>query len=230
LKIEEYIKRTPHYYFFGSLVDADMELEYLEDFADSTVKLLRRGARESETKRRELNDALKAIGGDAEYLYGTLYASDVHQAFIIACVIFLERHIRSFTRGLNVALQLGLRLGDLSGSLLERFRKYCEKVARLDLGLGDLKWQNVKGVVEIRNCIVHCSGNLDDFSKRSEVVAFAKRHGTPRIQDSWVRVEEETVKVVLKVLREFVESVYKSALERFPKESDQIPVIDEESS
>lgn len=221
MKIEEYIKRAPHNYFFGSLVDADMELEYLQDFAESTVKVLHHAARESETKRRELNDALKAIGGDAEYLYGVLYASDVHQAFIIACVIFLERNIRSFALGLNVALQLGLGLGDLSGSLLERFRKYCEKVARLDLVLNDPDWQDIKGVVAIRNCLVHCSGNLDDFSRKSELMAFAKRHGTPRIEDNWVRVEKETVNVVLKVLREFIESAYKSALERFPKENNR---------
>jgi len=230
LKVEEYIKKMPHNYFFGSLVDADMELEYLGDFAETTVKFLRRAARESQTKRSELNDALKAIAGEAEYLYGALYASDVHQAVIIGCVIFLERQIRWFARGLNVGLGLGLGLGDLSGSLLERFRKYCEKVARLDLGLDDLEWQNMRGVVEIRNCLVHCSGKLDEFSKRSEVIAFAKRHGTPRIKDSWVRVEEETVKVVLKVLRAFVESIYKSALERFPKEGDEMPGVDEQGN
>ncbi len=218
---EDYIKRAPHNYFFGSLVDADGELDYLQDFAESTVKVLHHAARESKTKRRKLNLSLLAISGDVEYLYSVLYASDVHQAFIIACVIFLERDIRSFARGLKVALQLGLGLRDLSGSILERFRKYCEKVARLDLGLNDTDWQEIKGVIAIRNCLVHCSGNLDDFSRKSEIVEFAQRHGTPRIEEGWIRIEKETVNIVLKVLRVFVERTYESALERFPKENDQ---------
>lgn len=227
MKRDNYIKREPHTYFFGSLVDADMELEYLQDFADSTVKLLRSAARDSDIKKRELNHALAAIGGDVEYLYGVLYASDVSQALVIASIIFLERQIRSFSRGLKIGLDLGLGLGDLSGSLLERFQKYCEKVAKLDLTLDDFEWQNIKGIVEIRNCLVHCSGNLNEFSRKSVVMEFAKRHGTPSIEDSWIRIKEETVNVVLKVMREFVESIYKSALERFPKEDDKMPAGDE---
>jgi len=228
LKKDEYIKRNPHYNFLGELVDADMQLEYLKDFADSTVNFLRHAARKSKKKKRELSDALMAIAGEEEYLYSELYASDVNQACIIACVIFLERQIKCFAHDLNVALQLGLGIRDLSGSLLERFRKYCENVARLHIDLDELMWLNIKGVVEIRNCLIHCSGNIDEFKKKSEIIEFEKRHRTPRIDGSWIRIEEKTVNVVIKTLREFVESIYKCALERFPKESDQIPAVDKE--
>jgi len=224
LKIEEYIQRAPHSYFFVSFADADLDLEYLEDFTESTVEFLGRAAVEAATKTRDLSDGLKAIASDAEYLYGALYASDVHQASIIASIIFLERQMKDFTRGLKFGLQLGLGMRDLSGSLLERFRKYCEKVARLDFGLQAVEWQNMRGVVEIRNCLVHSSGNLDHFNKKQEVIAFAERHGTPRIEASWVRVEEATVRVVLKLLKDFIESIYKCALKRFPKESDRLSV------
>ena len=229
MKIEEYIERAPHNYFFGSLVDADMELEYLEDFTESTVEFLGRAAVEAATKTRDLSDGLKAIAGDAEYLYGAMYASDVYQASIIASIIFLERQMKDFTRGLKFGLQLGLGMRDLSGSVLERFRKYCEKVARLDFGLQQVEWQNIRGVVEMRNWLVHSSGNIDHFNKKQEVIAFVERHGTPHIEDSWIRVEEATVRVVLKLLRDFIESIYKCALERFPKESDRLSVREEET-
>lgn len=223
MKKDEYIKMMPHNCFFGNFVDADSELIYLQDFAESTVKLLRSAASDSNIKKRKLDHAILAVAGDVEYLYGVLYASDVNQAIVIASIIFLDREIRSFSRNLRIALNLGLGLGDISGSLLERFQKYCEKVAKIDLYLDDYGWKNIKGIVEIRNCLVHCSGNLDAFSRKSVVMEFAKRHGTPSIEDSWIRIKEETVNLVLKVMREFVENIYKSALERFHKEDDRMP-------
>ena len=108
MNIEAYIKRTPRSYFYGYLVDARVDLAYLGDFAESTVRFLRDAASKTATKR-ELSDGLMAIAEDAEYLYGSLYASDVYQASIIAGVIFLERQIKTFARGLKVGL------GQISG-------------------------------------------------------------------------------------------------------------------
>ena len=220
-KRDEYIKMAPHNSFFGNFVDSDSELIYLQDFAESTVELLRAAARDSDIKKRKVDHAILAVAGDVEYLYRELYPSDVNQAIVIASIIFLEREIRTFTRNLKIALNLGLGIGDISGSLLERFQKYCEKVANLYFDLDEYEWKNIKGIVEIRNCLVHCSGNLDDFSRKSVVMEFAKKHGTPIIDGSWIRIKEETVNLVLTIMRYFVDSIYKSVLERFPKENEK---------
>ena len=227
MKRDEYIKMMPHNWFFGNFVDSDGELIYLKDFADSTVKLLRNAASDTNIKKRKVDEAILAVAGDVEYLYGELYPSDVNQAIVIASIIFLEREIRTFSRNLRIALDLELGLGDISGSLLERFQKYFEKVANMEFKLDDSVWKNIKGIFEIRNCLVHCSGNLDEFSRKSLVIEFAERHGTPIIEDSWIRIKEETVNLVLKVIRDFVESIYESALERFPKENDRLPSREE---
>ena len=215
----DFIKKNPHVWFFGNYVDAESELIYLKNFAESTVNLLKNAASDDNIKNKKIDDAILMISGDVEYLYKELYPSDVYQAIFIASTIFLERQIRLFSKYIEVALNLKLGIGDISGSLLEKFNKYYEKVANMDIKCDVSVWKNIKGIFEIRNCLIHCSGNLDDFSRKSVVIEFAKIHGTPIIEYSWIRIKEETINLVFKVISEFISGIYDSALERFPKDN-----------
>lgn len=205
----------PHTYFFGHLVDAGMELEFLGDFAARLEELLTEAAAKPPAALPPMPDALAAIADDRAYLYTELYSPLVHEAFLISAVVFLERELTIYTEGLAAALGIRLSLRDIAGSMLDRFRTFCTKLAGLDPA--PIYWEDMKGLVEIRNCLIHNSGQLTGFARAGAIEAFARRHGVPEIIDSWIKLRAESPEVILRLLKGFVDSIYDDALRRFPK-------------
>ncbi|MFA5205357.1 MAG: hypothetical protein WC708_13250 [Lentisphaeria bacterium] len=141
----------------------------------------------------------------------------LNAGFLISVAIFLEREMREFAFALQKAGHLGLNLGDMSGSLPERFRKYCLHVARLPSLTTETNWQDVCGFVEIRNCLVHANGILDGFGKVNAIKAFATRHGTPRIDEPHLLVDAQTSHKCLDLVTDFIGTIYHVALKAYPR-------------
>ena len=133
----------PYVNFFGHFVDASMELDFLREFASRVEDLLVDGALRSSTGHRPLPDSIAAIAHDQQYLYTELFSPLLHESFVVSAVVFLERECRAFVEILAKALSVPLTLRDLNGSILERFRTFCSKVASLDLGVSQDLWQAV---------------------------------------------------------------------------------------
>ncbi len=137
----------PHTRFFGNAVDADMELAFLRESVDSLEALLAEAAARPASEQAPLNDAVAAIAGDREYLYAELLPAVVHETHAISCIVFLERQCRDYVQSLAAAMSSTLAFNDLSGTVLERFKTYCEKVAGLQFRLSAQDWQAVRGLV-----------------------------------------------------------------------------------
>ncbi len=205
----------PHTYFFGSLVDSDMELEFLSDFALRLHELLVDAAAKPATALPAMSDALAAVAYDRSYLYTELYSSLVHETFLISGVMLLERHLVTYADGLARALGIELRLRDITGSTLERFRTFCTKLAGVDPA--PAHWEDAKGLFEIRNCLIHNGGSLDGFGRSEAVESFARRHGVPGIVESQIRLGPEAPPLILRLLKGFLDAIYSEALQRFPE-------------
>ena len=75
----------------------------------------------------------------------------------------------------------------------------------------------MKGVVEVRNCLVHSGGWLPDFQGRSAVEAFTRRHELVLSDADYLRADLRLAQVVLDCTKAFIEQLYRVALERYPK-------------
>jgi hypothetical protein len=133
----------------------------------------------------------------------------------------LESETRGFASELKNASGATLGIQDLSGSWLKRFRKYCESVARLELPLDPTLWEDMNGVVEVRNCLVHAAGSVVGFGKEPQLRNFAERHGTPIIDDAYIECDFRMAELSLTTVRSFIETAYKAALSRFPYPSSR---------
>ena len=135
---------------------------------------------------------------------------------IISAMIFIERETRSYCDALRKASGASLASRDLSGSWLDRFFKYCEKVVGLDLGVSNELKSDIRGALEVRNCLVHASGYLPDFQRREAVRAFLARHNIPNKLEDFLEPSRDLAEVVLEVVGEFIERIYESALQKYP--------------
>ena len=208
---------TPHTNFFGYLVDAGMEIDFLAEFARTIDTLLREAAAKPAASSAELPDSIAAIASDRADLYTELFPPLVHEAFVISVAIFMEREMRTYVDVLRMAFQTRLRFNDLNGSAIDRFRTYVEKVCTIDLGLPQAMWQDLDAVFAIRNCLVHAFGVTEEFRQLPAILAFIKRHRTPAIQDGRLKVSSETCTVLLRIIREVVDAIYGAALTHFPR-------------
>jgi hypothetical protein len=209
----------PYVNFFGHFVDASMELDFLREFASRVEDLLVDGALRSSTGHRPLPDSIAAIAHDQQYLYTELFSPLLHESFVVSAVVFLERECRAFVEILAKALSVPLTLRDLNGSILERFRTFCSKVASLDLGVSQDLWQAVDGLVSLRNCIVHTGGLLEGSRDRKPVEHFLRTYKSPELRDGRIICSVETSDLVIRMLTEFIETIYRAALRRFPDEA-----------
>lgn len=216
-KIKQYAQANPYYYFFGNLVDTDTEFDFLNKFRKDILGFLKRASKSIKRKEFSNDDAVGAIAEDRIDLYKHLYTQLVCESFIISCVIFLEQEIKIFSEGLMFTLSLNLNMSDLRGSLLERFKKYCQNMANLNLDFSSKKWQDITAIMEIRNCLVHNSGLIDDFTKINVIKTFAKRYGTPCICEGRLHLSDDTLLITLKILRNFNEKIHDAALRKFPR-------------
>lgn len=196
--------------FFGHLVGADTTLEELQQFLTAVNKYLRNTA-------TRLKGKYGPFGEDRCTNFEEVFPEILYASVITGAVSFLERESRTFADALREASSCSVGLRDLTGAWLERFREYCEKVALLDLGLTDAEWEEIKGVVEVRNCLLHGGGWLPDFQGRATVEAFARRHQCNLSDGDELHADLHLAEVILESIKVFTERVYHVALDKYPK-------------
>lgn len=207
----------PYIMFFGDAVQADMEIAFLRESVESLERLLAEAAKRP--YHPPLNDVVAALAGDRETLYGEILPQVIYETHAISCVVLLERICRDFVKELAYALPSTLTMNDLSGTVLERFRTYCGKVANLTFGLSQDDWRLIHGLVAIRNTLIHSSGIVENSRDSRLVENFASQHGTPEIVDGRLRFSRSTSELYLGALSNFVDKIFNAALARFPEEA-----------
>lgn len=200
----------PNLLFFGNLVDSSSKIEGLEKFLEHVDGFIAR-----ETKYYE-EDAHVDLEMEFLPLFAETFPPILHSSLIISTAILLEQEMRGYSTALLDAIRSDLKFNDLSGSVLERFLSVISKVAKLPVDHGQLMWDDVVGLFEIRNCLVHAGGNLVGFQRAAAIKAFSARNGTPNFADDSLLVDSATSQFVLKVAMSFLEGIYDLALERFP--------------
>jgi len=162
--------------------------------------------REEQERQTELN----TLSGEQASL-ADLFADPFPQVFYASVVVagctLLEQHIDGIADTLKCAANLRLKINDLRGSLIERFRKYSADVLHLDFDLSEDDWDEMVGLYRLRNCLVHSAGRVDSTQLRE----FATRHKIAMEQDRIQLHQDDTVGLLDRTWR-FIEAVYAAAM------------------
>lgn len=199
----------PNSLFFENYLDATSRLQNLDQFQEYAEGFLR-----SERDYYE-EEAHPDLEREFLPLFAETFPPILHSSIIISTTILLEQELRGFSNALIDALGLRIRFNDLSGSIVERFRTLTTKIADLSVDV-PFRWEDVVGLFELRNCLVHAQGHLSEFQRSSTVHSFSARHGTPICNDDVLAVDAKTSALALDIASTFVEAIYTAAMERFP--------------
>jgi hypothetical protein len=181
--------------------DAESRLEQLTEFAKTVDSFFKEEAERFSTE-------LKGVDDELGWFFAQPFPTILHSSITVSVVMLLEQELRGIAQALHSSLKLQLGLRDISGTVVYRFRKYILGVARLSLRLGDDAWQDVNGIVELRNCIVHANGYLPDFNVRSCIEQLSGRHPEIKISDDSVALSRDSSVVIVGLIRVFLASIY----------------------
>ena len=118
--------------------------------------------------------------------YDELFPVLLGNSFIIILVSTLERELSTYTETVGRASHIDIKSSDLKGSFHEQFKTYLSKVARLSFDFDAKEWSDIKGLIEVRNAIVHNAGVIDDSPRGRTINTFNREYPTLNIKGNIV--------------------------------------------
>lgn len=199
-----------HDLLFKRYLDASSRLYELEQYHEYTQAYLHR---ERDYFRDEAHPDL-----EIEFLplFKDTFPPILNASVIVATAMLLEQEVRELAAALTIAFSLKVKLNDLTGSVLERFRTLATKIVDLTIESTRFQWADLSGLFELRNCIVHSQGQLSDFQRAATVVAFASKHQPSLVVGNKAVPTDETSMLALQIASRFLLAAYASALQRCP--------------
>lgn len=217
--------------FYGNYVDISMQLDELESYLTEFQKYIEVTFRHLQSNRISGydEDTLENLKYHFEYSHGDLLMKSI----IISLATMLEINIREFCNDYQKHLGVKIRLQDLKGDLLNRFKLYSNKVLFLNFDFQSELWLYITGFYEIRNCLVHNSGVIENYGKRNVIENFINKSNLFAISDNrYVTLTYKGCIESLKKIEHFFITITEIAFDRFPgsyrlrdAEKYELPII-----
>src|SRR6266508_437799 len=190
--------------FFDNYLDASCRLNELEEFRQYVGNYL------GEEERYLRDEAHVDLEIGFLPLFAETFPPILHSSLIISTVILLEMEVKGYAEALRRVRNLNLGYNDLSGSLIERFRKYVTVIGGIQVPVKKFHWADIVAVFEIRNALVHNGGMLPAFPKANVIRSFESRHGTPICTQDRMKITAETSKTALDLASSFIDAIYEA--------------------
>ena len=109
-----------------------------------------------------------------------LHDEIVTPVFRYSCVVMLYTVVERELRRLCVNLEkektpVKLTYKDLKGGILEQISKWCRICCALELA-SFKEFSEIRDLQKIRDCIVHCNGEVDDSWDKKDILAMKDRY------------------------------------------------------
>ena len=135
----------------------------------------------------------------------------------LAIVISLEVEIKEFFQRLFDKFSLNCYFNDRRGrgSFVEKFKKYSEKVANLSISYSQVTLEDVQEIFEIRNCLVHAGGDLDNFKKKNIIERFFCKNNLNYPENNQLMIDKKIIDIFIKHASRFLEEIYDAAHQKY---------------
>lgn len=103
---------------------------------------------------------------EIEFVYLRLH----RYASILAVYAYLESSMSEICHQEQQNLRISISAEDLKGEGIVKFQEYLKKIAQLDISKINDSWSHLLKINLIRNCIIHCNGNIENSKKRDQLI------------------------------------------------------------
>ncbi len=201
--------------FFGNFVGIDMQLDELKIYLNEVQSFIKT------THLNLQSDKVKGLDSDTldnlKYHFEHTQGEILRKSIIISIVILLEAEIDAYCQDFKKYKNLAIGFRDFKGDLLDKFKTFLTKILYTDFDFQGSLWQDIVGLYEIRNSLVHNSGSISDFGKRKTVENFVQRNKSFEIDgNERICISHQSCIDSIKIVETFFTEITKFALIVFP--------------
>ncbi len=201
--------------FYGNAVSYSMRIDEVKSFLNEIHNFIEKTNKHlKKIKTKKIDpDALEDLKYHFEYTHGDI----LRKSIIISIIIILSSELNNYCNDFKKHKKLKINYKDFKGDLLERFKNYCLKVLDINLDFESDIWKDIASIYEIRNCLIHNDGCLNNFIKRNLIEDFAKRHNSPEIiLDDYLDITNQVCLESISTVEKFLDILTFIAFEHFP--------------
>ena len=198
----------------------------------STLEKFRRYTQELESKfKSDINLLDKAfvesieglndneINEVADYFSDDYFIiEDIHiglyrRSTLVSIYSFLENSLNHLCKHLWHRENYPVKLNDLKGDGVTRAKNYLDKLAKVDFQSMNSEWSHIQEVNKIRNCIVHCEGNIHIARNTESLEKIINNSKHLSLQNHLnIKVEHEYIDLTLTKVEVFLQKLYTQTL------------------
>jgi len=167
--------------FFGDYVNFGMQLDDLRDFLKEFQKYIEVTNHHLRTNRLTGYDEeqLGEMKERFEYSHGEILRNSI----IISLYILIETELKGYCNNYCDYGNFKIRVSELKGDILSRFKVYCTKVIDLPFDFSSGLWEFIENLQELRNYLVHNNGELEGFNRQKTLRQFARSNSVITIDE-----------------------------------------------
>jgi hypothetical protein len=204
-----------HINFFGNSVEFSGQVEELKSYLNEVHKFI------EVTHLHLQNDKIKGYDSNTletlKYHYEYTHGDILRKSILISTIILLESGIDIYCKDFQERQKLKVGYKDLKGDLLDRFKFYSLKVLNSNFDFKSRLWQDIGALYEIRNCLIHNNGSLENFGKRKVIEEFTKRNQSFEITDNdFIEITHQACIFSLDTVDKFHDAITRFAFEIYP--------------
>jgi hypothetical protein len=147
--------------------------------------------------------------------YEDLFPVLLGSSFIIVLVSTLERELSTYAETVGRVSNIEIKLADLRGGFHEQFKTYLSKVAKLSFDFNSIEWNDIKGLIEVRNAIVHDAGVVEDSARGRTIKTFNQRYPTLNIKGSSLHPTIPFCNQMIQLVHSFLVNLTNAAYEHY---------------
>ncbi|ETT53407.1 hypothetical protein BSK66_27805 [Paenibacillus odorifer] len=151
------------------------------------------------------------------------YAHDLplilNHSLLVSLFAFFENQLNLICEYFEEQFDISNKFRDYKGSGIKRAQTYLKKeVIQIDFPDSTEEWMKIKSCIPIRNCIVHCGGNVERFSKEKKKVEVRNSIDNFKIQEifessrNMIVIDKRLIFVLISAIDSVLTSLYNNEL------------------
>lgn len=146
---------------------------------------------------------------DEHYMIEEIYIGMYRKSTLVSIYSFVENSLNDLCKHLNKKNSYPITLDDLKGEGIERAKSYLEKLAKVDFQVLNGEWCHLQDLNKIRNCIVHCEGDIKSLKSDSKIKNIVAQNPSLSLKNERnLSIEREYVDFCITKTETFLEKLY----------------------
>lgn len=146
------------------------------------------------------------------------YIEDIYtkihvRSTLVTLYSFLENSLNRLCNQLESRNSYPLKLNELRGDGIFRAKLFLEKLALIDFRPVNPEWMKISDMNKLRNCIIHCEGNIKKTKNESAIKEIIKKNKSLECHfSSELIVKKEYVDELILTIEKLITELFEQAL------------------